>query len=109
MCGTLASVLCVGLLLVVLVKIYGVSLEGSARLLLDLALWSVSALQTVSQAAPASAAALQFVLSTLFRGVAVLQLDGVLAPAGMHRGVCLSEPGVFIVGMLFTRCIPLLG
>ena len=45
-----------------------------------LALWSVAALQTVSQAAPASAAALPPFLATLFRGVAVLQLDGVLLP-----------------------------
>lgn len=74
------SALFIGLLLVALVKLYDGTLEGSARLLLDLALWSVAALQTVSQAASASAAALPPFLATMFRGVAVLQLDGVLLP-----------------------------
>lgn len=80
LCGVIAAAMCVGLMLVALVKLYGGALEGCARLLLDLALWSVVALQTVPQAAPASAAALPPFLATLFRGVAVLQLDGVLLP-----------------------------
>ena len=80
LCGALAAALCVGLMLMALVKLYGGTLDGSARLVLDLTLWSVAALQTVSQAAPASAAALPPFLATLFRGVAVLQLDGVLLP-----------------------------
>ena len=78
--GALAVALCVGLMLSALVKCYGGTLDGSVRLLLDLALWSVAALQTVAQAAPSSAAALPPFLATLFRGLAVLQLDGVLLP-----------------------------
>ena len=80
LCLAVAASLFVGLLLVLLVKQYGGTLEGCARLLLGLALWSVAALQTVSQAAPASAASLPPLLATIFRGVAVLQLDGVLLP-----------------------------
>ena len=80
LCFVLAAALCVGALLVVLLKLYGGTLEGSARLLLDLVLWSIAALQTVSQAAPASADALPSFLATIFRGIAVLQLDGVLLP-----------------------------
>ena len=74
------AALCVGLLLIALVKCVGGTLDGSARLLLDLVLWSIAAVQTVSQAAPASAASLPPLLATVFRGIAVLQLDGVLLP-----------------------------
>ena len=80
LCIVLAGAVCVGLALIALVKCYGGSLEGSARLLLGLALWSITALQTVSQAAPASAASLPPLLASIFRGIAVLQLDGVLLP-----------------------------
>ena len=45
LCGAFASALCVGLLLAVIVKLHGGTLDGSARLMLDLALWSVAALQ----------------------------------------------------------------
>ena len=80
LCLTLGVALAVGLMLVALVACYGGTLGGSARLLLDLAQWSVAALQTVAQAAPVSAAALPPFLATIFRGIAVLQLDGVLLP-----------------------------
>lgn len=80
LCGVLAASTCVGALLVALVKWNGGTLDGSAMLLAGLVQWSVAALQTVAQAAPASAASLPAFLSTLFRGIAVLQLDGVLLP-----------------------------
>lgn len=80
LCGVILSALVVGLLLIALVKFYGGTLVGSAHRLLDLTLWSVAALQTVSQAAPASAASLPSFLALCFRGVSVLQLDGVLLP-----------------------------
>lgn len=78
--GVLVSALCVGLVLVALVRLFGGTLNGSAVLLAGLVQWSVAALQTVAQAAPASAAALPPFLATVFRGLAVLQLDGVLLP-----------------------------
>jgi len=62
-------------------------------LLLGLVQWSIAALQTVAQAAPASAAVPAPFLATLFRGIAVLQLDEVLLPPAVHRGVRVREPG----------------
>ena len=106
LCGALAAALCVGLLLVALVKLYGGTLEGSARLVLDLAVWSVAALQTVSQAAPASAAALPPFLATLFRGVAVLQLDGVLLPPACTGAYAFeSEVRVMMRGDIGVSCL----
>ena len=80
LCIVFAASLCVGLVLFALVKCFGGTLNGSATVLIELALWSIAALQTVAQAAPASAAALPSFLANVLRGVAVLQLDGVLLP-----------------------------
>jgi len=62
----------------VLVATIGGTLWGSARRLLDLIQWGIAALQTVSQASPASAASLPPALAVLFRGLAALQVEGVL-------------------------------
>lgn len=43
-------------------------------------LWSISALQTVSQAAAATSTSLPYVIAFFFRGLALLQLEGVLVP-----------------------------
>ena len=78
--GVLATVGAIIAALAAVAAATGVSLAGLTQRALDLALWSIAALQTVSQAAPASAAALPPVIIALFRGLAVLQLDGVLLP-----------------------------
>lgn len=78
--GVAVAAACVGALLVTLVKVAGGTLVGSVSLLAGLVQWSILAVQTVSQAAPVSAASLPPFLATLFRGLSVLQLDGVLLP-----------------------------
>jgi len=59
---------------------------GSTRRMLDLAQWAVAALQTVSQAAPVSSAALPPALSAVFGGLAALQVQGLLLSSA-----CLGE------------------
>jgi len=76
--GVMVAALAVGFLLLALAKATGGSLAGSASLLAGLVQWSIAAVQTVSQAAPASARSLPPFLGALFRGLSVLQLDGVL-------------------------------
>jgi len=76
--GAAAAACAVGLVLLWLVRTAGGTLWGSSRRFLDLVQWSMTALQTVSQAAPASSASLPAFLATLFRGLEVLRVKGVL-------------------------------
>jgi len=84
--GAAGAAALVGLALLALVHTLGGTLWGSSRRLLDLVQWAVVALQTVSQAAPASSASLPPALGALFRGLATLRVEGVLLPSG-----CLGE------------------
>jgi len=68
--------------LLTLVHTVGGTFWGSSRRLLDLVQWAIVALQTVSQAAPVSAASLPTFLGTLFRGLAVLRVEGLLLASG---------------------------
>jgi hypothetical protein len=64
------------------VLVLGGSLVGAARMLLNLAIWALIAVQTVSQASPPTAVALPLLMRIAFRSLQALQLQGiVLAPA----------------------------
>lgn len=90
--GFVAAALATALFLALLVRLRGGTLAGSAALLAGLVLWSIAALQTVSQAAAATSTSLPSVISFFFRGLALLQLKGVLVPPECVTSLPISLP-----------------
>jgi hypothetical protein len=70
-----------------LVLVLGGSLAGAARMLINLGIWTLIAVQTVSQATPPTDVALPPLMRLAFRSLQALQLQGiVLSPACTGEG-----------------------
>jgi hypothetical protein len=85
--GVFGCVLIAATALAGLVLVLGGSLAGAARTLVNLGIWTLIAVQTVSQASPPTAVALPPLMRLSFRSLQALQLQGiVLAPACTGEG-----------------------
>ena len=97
--GSLASLVAViGGILYAQVRYIGGSFNGGAKQLAALGVWGMTTLQAFSQASQVSSAALPPILAALYRGVAVLQLQGIV----MHPSCTGAYPFQTQVGIMVS-------
>lgn len=107
--GVLGAACLVGIIIVALIATIGGTFWGSTRRIVDLMQWAVVSLQTVSQAAPAFDSSLPSALTTLFNGLAALQVQGILLPSAC-TGSYAFQTEVGVMGTAFcTTAITAIG